>query len=188
MFDLQRTLQLIKGALFDPESTWRSYLPEAGNWQRTAVLITVPLVVTALFIAYLLGLLTGSNSMFGMRMTFSALLLGIANGLIGLALVSFIYSFMAGLVGGKRDFALGLAAISLVVVPAYVGQALSTLPLVGWIASLATAIYTLVLLWQIIPLYLAVPENKRILHYVASFIVTFVASTLLALVLGVGRS
>ncbi len=44
MFDLKRTLDLINGALFDSEPTWRAYLPEAGDWQKTAFLLTGPLI------------------------------------------------------------------------------------------------------------------------------------------------
>ena len=58
MIDLSRTLSLVKGGIFDPEKTWRDYLPEAGNWQKTALLLTGPLVVFAAIVAYLLESLT----------------------------------------------------------------------------------------------------------------------------------
>ena len=47
MFDIKRTVSLVTGALFDAESTWRSYLGEAGDWKKTAVLLTGPLVIAA---------------------------------------------------------------------------------------------------------------------------------------------
>ena len=39
MIDLNRTLSLVKGGIFDPDKTWRDYLPEAENWQKTAFLL-----------------------------------------------------------------------------------------------------------------------------------------------------
>lgn len=38
MFDLNRTFRLASGALFARADTWQAYLPEAGDWKRTALL------------------------------------------------------------------------------------------------------------------------------------------------------
>ena len=78
MFDPQRTVNLIKGALLDPEPTWRSYLPEAGNWQKTAVLLTGPLIVASALIAYVLGMLGGGP--FGIRPTLTSTVLSMVSG------------------------------------------------------------------------------------------------------------
>ena len=169
MFDPQRSLKLIQGALFDAEATWRSYLPEAGDWKKTAVLLTVPVIVLALLIAYVLGLLTSGASMFGIRPTVMTTLMGIVTGLIGVVVVAFIYSFFSGLFGGKNDFSLGLAAVSFAFVPAYAGQALSSIPVIGFLLLIGLAIYSLVMLWRIIPIYLEVPGSQAscTLHCVA---------------------
>jgi hypothetical protein len=36
MLDLNRTIKLVQGALFDAETPWRTYLAEAGDWKKTA--------------------------------------------------------------------------------------------------------------------------------------------------------
>jgi len=175
MFDLNRTLELVKGALFDTESTWRAYLPEAGDWKKTAILLTGPLIVTSTVIAYLLAVTVGDTSMFGMfRPTITSSALNIISGAVAAGVIAFVYSAFAGIFGGKNSFALGLAAITLAFVPGYVGQALSWLPWVGGLLAIGLAIYGLVLLWRIIPIYLEVPDSKRTVHYVVSLIVTIV--------------
>ena len=182
MFDPQRTMRLATGALTDADATWRAYLPQAGDWRRTAMLLTVPVVIAALLIAYLIGLVTGGGAVFGLRPTLLSTLGGIVLALAGLTISAFVLSALAGAFGGKNDFALGFAAISLIAVPAYVGQALSSLPWIGWLVSIVLSIYALVLLWRIIPLYLQVPNGKRAVHYILSLVVMAVIGIILSAV------
>ena len=184
MFDLQRTVQLAKGALFDAEATWHSYLPEAGDWKKTAILLTGPLIVAAALIAYVLGVLTSGASMFGIRPTIGSTILTIVSGAVAITVVAFIVSTLAKMFGGKDSFALALAATTLAFVPGYVGQALSPLPWIGWLISLGFLVYALMLLWRIIPLYLEVPAEKRAPHYSLSLIASVVAMIVISAVLG----
>jgi hypothetical protein len=185
MFDLKRTLEIIKGALLNPEPTWRSYLPEAGDWKRTALLLTGPLIVAAAIVAWLLGFLNTGPSLFGSgRPTLGGTLLQILMGAVTAGVVAFIWSALAGAFRGKGSFALGLAATTLAFVPGYVGQALSGLPWVGRLLALGLLIYSLVLLWRIVPLYLEVPDASRAAHYVVSVLACIVASVVVWTVIG----
>lgn len=183
MLDANRTFSLIKGALFDPEPTWRSYLPEADNWQRTAVLLTGPLILLSAVLGYFIGLLGSDTSLFGFRPTITSTLLSIVSGAIAAAVVAFVVSALAGMFGGKSSFARGLAATSLAFVPSYLGQALRWLPWIGGLVALGLFIYGLVLLWRIIPMYLEVPEGKRVGHYILSLIATIVVMFLISMLL-----
>jgi len=185
MFDLKRTLDLVRGALFDPEATWRSYLPEAGDWKRTAFLLTGPLIVAAAIIAYLLGFLGSGESILGLgRPTLLSTLLQILTGAVVAAVVALIFSALAGAFRGKSSFALGLAATTLAFVPGYVGQALSPLPWIGGLVMLGMLIWSLVLLWRIIPIYLDVPDANRAAHYIVSLLACIVASLIISTVIG----
>lgn len=183
MFDPQRSLKLIQGALFDAEATWRAYLPESGDWQKTALLITLPVIVLALLIAYVLGILTSSFTMFGIRPTITVTVMNIVVSIIAVIVIAFIFSFFAGVFGGKNDFAKGFAAMSLAFVPAYAGQALSSIPLMGFLLLIGLAIYSLVLLWKIIPIYLEVPGDKRVGHFIVSLIAAIAANFVISAVL-----
>ena len=184
MIDPQRTVNLIKGALLDPEPTWRSYLPEAGNWQKTAVLLTAPLIVASALIAYVLGMVGGGP--FGIRPTLMSTVMSMVAGGAAIAIVSFIVSGLSKAFGGKGSFALGLAAASLAFVPGYLGQALVYLPWIGGLLALGLGIYGLVLLWRIIPIYLEVPASKRVVHYVVTLIASIVAMVVISSVIGGG--
>ncbi len=185
MFDLKRTLELIKGALFDAEPTWRAYLPEAGNWQRTAFLLTGPLIVASTVIAYLLALTSSDTSMFPMfRPTVMSSVVSIVSGAVAVGVVASIFSALAGAFGGKSNFALGLATITLAFVPAYVGQALVWLPWIGGLLAFGLSIYGLVLLWRIIPIYLQVPDGKRTGHYIVSLICSIIVMAIIGSFVG----
>jgi hypothetical protein len=185
MFDLKRTLDLVRGALFDPEATWRSYLPEAGDWKRTAFLLTGPLIVAAAIIAYVLGFLGSGESILGLgRPTLLSTLLQILMSAVVAAVVALIFSALAGAFRGKSSFALGLAATTLAFVPGYLGQALSPLPWIGGLLMLGLLIWSLVLLWRIIPIYLEVPDTNRAAHYIVSLLACIVASLIISTVIG----
>jgi hypothetical protein len=64
VLDRNRTLQLVKVAWFDRQTTWRNGLPDACDWRRTAILLTGPLILAA-NIADAIGLLGGEVSIFG---------------------------------------------------------------------------------------------------------------------------
>jgi len=178
-----RTIELIKGALFNAEATWKNYLPEADNWQKTAFLLTGPLIIISAVLGYLIGFIGADSSMLGIRPTLVYTLVSMVTAAIAAGVVAFIVSALAGMFGGKASFAHGLAATSLAFVPGYLGQALSWLPWIGSLVALALFIYALVLLWRIIPLYLDVPDGKRTIHYVVTLIATIVTMVIISMVI-----
>lgn len=184
MFNLKRTIELVTGALLDSEATWRSYLPEAGDWKQTAILLTGPLIIASAVVAYLLGLVTADGGMLGaFRPTILSTVFTIIMGAIGAGAVAFVFSALSGTFGGKSDFALGLAAATLAFVPGYIGQALAWLPWIGGLLAIGLGIFSLVQLWKIIPTYLEVPESKRAIHYAVSLIATIVVMMIMSRVL-----
>ncbi len=171
MFDPKRTLALISGALFNRDATWREFLPGAGNWQKTALQLTVPLIVITALGSYLLSSITTDTSLLGQfKPTLASTLFSIVFGLLGAGIIAGIFGGLSGVFGGKRSFALGFAAISLAFVPGYLGQFLAWVPWIGGLLGFGLFIYSLVLLWKIIPLYLEVPDGKRAAHYIVSLI------------------
>ena len=185
MFDLSRTLDLIRGGLFDPEKTWHDYLPDADDWQKTAFLLTGPLIVIAALGGYLISFLGSDITFFGrFRPTLVSTLVTIVTSAIGAAVVAFVVSALAGAFGGNSSFARGLAATTLAFIPGYIGQALLWFPWVGGLLSLGLSIYGLVLLWKIIPIYHAVPDGKRVGHFILSLVGAIVAMIFVSITIG----
>lgn len=184
MLDFNKTIDLIKGGLLEPNATWQSYHTENRGWQDTAMVLTLPLLVASFILGGLLALIFGSHGSFGWG--FSGWLLSLVLAVVGIAVAAFLFSYLAGLFQGTHDFDRGLAAMSLAAIPGYLGNVLSPVPFIGWLISLALGIVSLVFLYQIIPLYLQVPDNKRILHYAASLVATFVVMMIIGALLGFG--
>ena len=187
MFDFNKFIEIIKGGLLEPRPTWESYLAENPDWKTTAMQLTLPLILISAVGTAILSWVFRSHSIIGMTHGgLATTLLGIVFALLGITVVSFVYSFFAGMFQGEHNFNRGLAAVSLAAIPGYIGNVLGPIPWLGWIISLAMAIVSLVLLYKIIPLYLKVPDHKRALHFVVSLVASFVAAMILGTVLGLG--
>ncbi len=185
MINPKRTLQLIRGGLIDSQNTWNGYLKTAEDWKETAFLLTGPLIVVSAVAAYCIGFLGKSSSLFSLfRPTIASTIGTIVSTTIGAIVVAFVVSALAGAFGGKKSFALALAATSLAFIPSYLGQAAMWLPWIGGLLSLALFIYALVLLWRVIPVYLSVPDGKRAIHYILSLIVSVVVMAIFSATIG----
>ena len=186
MFDINKTLELVKGALVDPEGTWDRYLPEAADWKNTAIVLTGPLIVASGLLSYILGMIFSGRTVFLPSPTIVSTLTNMLVAAVAAVVIAFVVAFLAGVFKGKNSFPLALAATSLAFVPGYLGQALVHLPWIGGLLSLGLGIYGLVLLWRILPKYLDVPDTSHAGHYISSLVASAVALVVLGGVLGTG--
>ena len=188
MFDFNTTVRLIRGALFDPQPTWQAYLPQSNDWKQTAKDLTVPLIVGTLILSFVLSLVFSGFYVFGAGPGFGGLLIGLVIGFAGFMMTGFILAKLAGAFKGNDDFDKAFAALSLTAVPSYAGAVLGTLPWIGWLFSLGLMVYSLVLLYRIIPDYLAVPQDSRTRHFVCSLLAVFVLMLVLGSLFGIGMT
>lgn len=187
MFDINKTMELVKGGLTNPEPTWESYLGENPSWQRTALELTVPLAVAAILVGWLLSVLLGGFFYYGYgHGPVLALILALIGAGIGVAIMTFVMGFFAGTFGGEADYNRSFAGVSLAYIPGWVGIALGGIPFIGWLLQLAGTIVGLVFLYKIIPLAVRVPEEKRVLHFVVTIVVVIVVQMIIGLILGAG--
>ena len=186
MINIEKTINLIKNGLIDPRITWQSYLEESHSWKETAMVLSIPLIITAVLLSSILGWIFKSHYMFAGQGGIFLTLLSMVAAIVGLFIASFVFSFLAGVFDGKHDFNRGFAALSLTAIPGYIGSVIGTVPMVGWIISLGLFILSLVYLYKIIPTYLEVPQGKRVIHFVASLIITAIISFTINIVLGLG--
>lgn len=179
MFDYKKTLAWLRRGLLDPKGAWAAYAAENNTWRATGLYLTVPLVVASVVVAFALSAVFGRGlGLIGSIRLLLALL-------VDFAAAAWLFSFFAGRFGGRMSFDGGLAAVTFALMPALVGRALLPLPLIGWLLSIGLAIYGLVLLYQDQPVFLSVPEDKRRIHFAASFITCFVVGMIVGAVFGV---
>jgi hypothetical protein len=187
MFNPQKTIELTRGGLTNPQATWESYLGESPTWQRTALELTVPLAGAAIVIGWLLSVLLGGFFYYGYgHGPVLALILALIGAGISVTVLSLVTNFFAGTFGGESNFDRAFTAVSLAIIPGWAGVAVSGIPFIGPLLQLAGTIVGLVFLYQIMPLALSVPENKRALHFIATIITVIVIQMILGLILGAG--
>ena len=187
-FDLMKTIDLIKGGLFDPETTWKNYLEGNPDWRDTAIQLTGPLILATTLLSLIFARMVGGYVHFGYGQNFfAALVSGLVFSALGFAVAVAVFSAMAGVFKGKADFSRAFAAVSLAAIPAWVGGIVGGLiPWIGALIALAGAIASLIYLYRIMPLALSIPDDKRMVHFVASLVAVFIANIILAAVLGIG--
>ena len=187
-FDFNRTLTIIKGGVIDSESTWREYLGEEPTWQKTAVLIAGPLIVLSVLCSVVLSRAFGGFSQFSYGGNILvALVLGTAMAALGFVVAAGIFSFFGGKFGGQANFDRAFAAVALAAIPGYIAGALGSLvPWLGAIVALAGGIVSLVFMYQIMPLALGLPDDRRVGHFLLSLLCIFVINMILAAVLSIG--
>lgn len=187
MFNPSKTIELVSGSLTNPRETWQSYLGENPVWQRTAMELTVPLVIAAIVVGWLLSVLLGGYFYFGYgRGAVFGLIFGLVSAAISVTVLSFLVSFFAGRFGGESSFDRAFAGVSLAIVPGWIGTALSGIPILGGLLQLAGTITGLVFLYKIIPLAVRVPEEKRVLHFIVTIVAAIIVQMIIGLILGAG--
>jgi hypothetical protein len=187
-FDFKKTFELITGGLLNHEATWTGYLAGNPGWQQTAVLLTGPMIVANVVLGVIFSRLAGGYAAYGYHSNFFvALIIGLVLAVIGLFIAVFAFNLLAGVFKGTPDFSRAFAAVSLAAIPAWVAGIIGALvPGVGFLIALAGGIVTLVFLYKIMPLALAVPAEKRVAHFVVSIIAIFVLNLIIGMTMGAG--
>lgn len=187
-FDINKTLNLIKGGLLDSQNTWKRYFEENPPWQDTAIQLTGPLLIANVLLTLIFSRLVGGYAYFGYGQGFlAALVSGLVFAAISFAVVVAVFAFLAGVFKGKANFSRAFAAVSLAAIPSWIAGIVGAIvPWIGWLIALAGGILSLVYLYKIIPLALEVPEDKRVVHFIASLVSVLVVNFILAAVLGAG--
>ena len=187
-FDFNKTLGLVKGGLLDHEATWKSYLGENPGWQQTALLLTGPLLLANVLLSLIFSRIVGGFAYYGYASNFFvALFLGLLMGVVGFIVAVFVFNFLAGTFKGKPDFSRAFAAVTMAAIPAWLaGVVAALIPGIGFFIALAGGIASLVFLYKIIPLALEVPDDKRIVHFIASLVLIMVINVVVSMTIGAG--
>ncbi len=212
--DFNKLIDLIKGGLFEPDSTWAAYSAKRAPWLDTAMALTLPVIVASALLTLIFGYLFSSFSMFGSP-GIGGFFVSLIVGVISVSLWAAIASFFARMFdGGASDaqaadaaaaaaadpndlsiedpvpssgsptFSQGFAAISFAFLPGFIGSILGTVPWVGWLLSFAALIYGVVLMYRSFPVFLGIAEDDRAKHFGATLIAGIVAGAILFSLMG----
>ncbi len=174
MFDLQATIGWVTGVLKTPEETARRYREADPPWLQTFLQLPLPLIVAASVVAAILTFLTGTSTPF-----VGARIVGFLYMLVFTIAWSFVLAViidqLAGFFDGEKNFSRAYSVVGFAMVAVATGNALGVLPFIGWLINLAAGIYGIYLTYQFVPIFLAVPEESRVKHIVATIVLALVA-------------
>jgi len=181
--DLARTMALIRGGLLDRERTWEAWLANDPPWQKTATLLTGPLIVASTLLSLIFASVTGGWTMYsqaGMNFIVGAVL-GVMMAAVSVFILTAAFYYLAGPFGARRNFDRAFAGVSLGLIPSYVAAPVAALiPWIGGLVAFAGFVVALVFLYRLMPLALGVPEDQRVAHYFASLAVALVVNFVVA--------
>lgn len=177
MFDIQATIRWVTDVMKNADATAVTYQETEPPWMQTFLQLPLPLYVVGAIVAVVLGGLTSGLGL-------SAALFALVFALAWTFVLAFVFDFFAGTFEGTKNFDAAFAMIGLASVPYALGNALNALPFLGWLLSLAGGIYSIVLTYKFIPVFLKVPDAKRAMHFIVSLLVLIVLALILGTVFG----
>lgn len=183
MFDIQATIKWVTAVLQGPDSVASGYKESAPGWQQSFMQLTLPLYLAAFVVASLVALITGGSFMYG-AFSLSMILFALLWSMAWTFVIAFIFDLLAGTFEGKRNFDGAYAVVALAIVPAAIGTAISPLPWLGWLLNLAAGIYSMMLAYRFLPVFLEVPEASRTKHFVLSILAALVVNILVTFSIG----
>jgi len=183
MFDIEATIKWVTDVLKDPQGAAIAYKDLAAPWKQTFLQITLPVYAAGSVIAYIIALVTGGSFLFG-EATLGFFLFGFLWSLAWTFVIAFIFDFFVGVFAEDRNFDAAYAVVGLAVIPAALGNAAAPLPWIGWLISLAAGVYSLMLAYRFIPVFLTLPEASRVKHFVVSVIAALLVNILVSITLG----
>ncbi len=180
--DFSKTPDIIKLGITDPTTGWEKYFAEGVPFKDTALVLTGPLILlNALLVAAFGGLVPGMSFM-------GAFFSTLVGAVIGVFVGAGVFSVLAGVLGGTSNFDKAFSALSLAWVPALLGSIVAAIvPFVGFLVAIAAFVLSLVYLYRLLPLALAVPDGKRVWHFILGLVIVIVINAIIGSVLGLNR-
>jgi hypothetical protein len=185
--DPLKTVSLFSGDILNAENTWSKWFSEDHDLADTIGLLTLPLVLIGIASNILFALFGPAAHLApaGEEQSLALMLVrAVIGSVVAIVVATFVWSFLAGMFGGKSSAPKALAAVSFAGVPgALLGLVGSVLGTLGSLLALAGLIMTLVWLYRVIPLALSIPSEKKVVNFIVGLIAVIALNALVGLLL-----
>ena len=180
---------MVKGVSV-PEMLWQEKLQEQRNWVDMLKFPILPFVALVALLNAVLILVFGYNIPFvgvirpsPLDAFIQAVGTVITYG-IAIVIMSWIAANLTKMVEGINDQHRAMLMLFLVSIPSLVGQVLGTLPFVGVFIAIGLGIYSLVLLYRAIPIFMEVPLSKSTRYLILLIIFSILVSLMINFTIG----
>lgn len=184
MFDIQATIKWVKAVLTDPNAAASEYKQLEAPWLQSFVQIVLPVYVVAFAVGTLVSITTGGSFLYA-GFTAGLFVFSLIWTLAWTLVIAFIFDYAGGMFDASRNYDRAYALVALAIVPAALGNAVGALPWLGWLLSLGLGIYSMMLAYRFVPIFIeGLAEESRTKHFVVSIIAAIVVNVLVSMVLG----
>lgn len=163
-----------KAIVLNPTTEWSRVMSEE-NERQSLLRYGITLIVISYVLLFLLSLLF--SMVISVFAPFSAMHI-VANVIVDFALaiatLYFVPQILASLApnfGGKNDALSALKLYIFAATPMWLGMSIAVIPVIGWLAAIAGAIYGIYLFWQHFAQAMSIPEDRKIGYVIVSIIV-----------------
>ncbi len=175
MFDPSAFVARCRGMIAAPDATIRDHVRPVPPWGVAAREHAVPLIVlTAAMSTVMIWLfppqLLAAHAEAGLELLLLQFVMEIVVNFVGVAVISGVVMFFAGVFGGQATFNAAFVMVALASTPYLLAKTVVTLPIIGAFVFLAGLIYTLVLLYKAAPIALQLPWQNRGKHFAMSLL------------------
>jgi hypothetical protein len=182
MFNPQEVIEITKAAIVEPDAAWAKAKAANRTAGQMAKTLTIPLVLACVAIGFVLQVVFYSHGPAVSHLLQQAVLTVILDIILVFA-VAFLADFLAEFFGGTRNYNAAFNAAALTAVPSTVAVAVLPVPIVGWMVSLGLGVYGLYLLYRALPVFLTIPAEKRMIHFICTLLAAILAGYILGRVI-----
>jgi len=148
----------VKNIILKPKEEWQVINAETNSGMPLIISYLVPLAAAAAIATFI-----GYAFVFGQGSFKSGLIMAVAmliQLIISVYLTAFIADALAPSFASEKNMNKSIQLVVYAATPAYVGSLLNILPFIGWLGSLAGAIYSIYLFYLGMPILKKTPEDK----------------------------
>ncbi len=174
--DFGKIIKLVQGIILKPKETFESVKGEKTPW--TNLLINYVLILIALpAIGNFLVWIRWSASW-----AIKALIMQLLMAGISFIALTYLMQILSKSFGGNGDLDQAAKTIAYSLTPMWVGNLFVFIPIIGWLIALAGAIYSLIVLYHAIIIFMEIPKDKSIGYEIIFIIVSIVVMAVISLI------
>lgn len=171
-----------KNIVLSPEAEWTRIMTEETERQsliRYGITMTIIAYALLFALTFLFSMAISTVIPFTAAHVMTSVIVQFALAVASIYVVPQILAAVAPSFGGENN---GLNALKLYVfasTPAWLGTAVSVIPVIGWLAAIAGLIYAIYLFWKHFTQALSIPEDKKIGYLVVAILLLIVVNVVI---------
>lgn len=165
-----------KNILMTPNTEWPVIAGETATLSSLLTTYVLPLAAIPAIATFL-------SSMSSMGYGIKSALITYISGILGFVITTYVVDFLAGNFKSEKDINKSAQLVAYSMTASWVAGILAIIPVIGWLASIAGAIYAIYLMWLGVGPMKKTPDDQKMIYMVITFVVLLGVSMVVGAVL-----